>query len=64
MSSDPFGAKSILDVGGRKHAIWRLDATGADLPRLPYTVKILLENVLRNCGTEFVTEDDVRNLIG
>ncbi len=64
MSSDPFGAKAILDVGGRKHAIWRLDATGADLPRLPYTVKVLLENVLRNCGSEFVTEADVRNLIG
>ncbi len=64
MSSDPFGAKASLDVAGRQHAIWRLDATGADLPRLPYTVKVLLENVLRNCGSEFVTEDDVSNLIG
>jgi len=63
-TNDPFGAKSTLDVGGTSHAIWRLDATGADLAKLPYTVKVLLENVLRNCGTEFVTEDDVRALIG
>jgi aconitate hydratase len=44
------------------HTIWRIDATGADLDRMPYTVKVLLENVLRNCGSEFVTEDDVRAL--
>ncbi len=63
-TNDPFGAKSTLDVGGTSHAVWRLDATGAELDRLPYTVKVLLENVLRNCGTEFVTEDDVKALIG
>jgi len=62
-ANDPFGAKSVLDVGGKQYAIWRLDSTGADLARLPYTVKVLLENVLRNCGTEFVTEEDVKNLV-
>jgi aconitate hydratase len=44
--------------------MWRLGALGADLDRMPYTVKVLLENVLRNCGSEFVTEDDVRALAG
>jgi len=34
-----------------------------DLARVPYTVKVLLENVLRNCGRGFVTEDDVRYLV-
>jgi len=61
---DPFGARATLESGGKAHTIWRLGATGADLDRLPYTVKVLLENVLRNCGSEFVGEDDVRALAG
>ena len=60
--ADPFGARATLDVGGTTHAIWKLDALGVDLDRMPYTVKVLLENVLRNCGSEFVSEDDVRAL--
>ncbi len=59
---DPFGARATLDAGGNRHTIWKIDATGADLARMPYTVKVLLENVLRNCGSEFVGEDDVRAL--
>ncbi len=59
---DPFGARATLDAGGKSHTIWKLDATDADLSRMPYTVKVLLENVLRNCGSEFVGEDDVRAL--
>ena len=61
---DPFGARDTLDVAGRQYVIYRLDRLGVDLTRLPYTVRILLENVLRNCGSEFVSEDDVRALIG
>ncbi|MGI9538913.1 MAG: aconitate hydratase AcnA [Miltoncostaeaceae bacterium] len=53
-------ARDTLDAAGSAHTIYRLDALGVDLPRLPYTVKILLENVLRNAGRGFVTEDDVR----
>ena len=37
-------------------------ALGADLSRTPYVVKVLIENVLRNAGGEFVSEDDVRAL--
>ena len=62
--TDPFGARATLDVAGRTHTIWRLDALGVDLSRMPYTVKVLLENVLRSCGTEFVGADDVRALAG
>ncbi|MDX6644719.1 MAG: aconitate hydratase [Miltoncostaeaceae bacterium] len=62
MSSDPLGARDRLTAGGRAHTIFRLDAVGADLARLPYTVKVLLENVLRHAGSEFATEDDVRAL--
>jgi aconitate hydratase A / 2-methylisocitrate dehydratase len=63
-AQDPFGARDRLEAGGRSYAVTRLDALGADLDRMPYTVKVLLENVLRNVGREFVSEDDVRALAG
>jgi aconitate hydratase len=49
MSSDSFGARSTLQVGGREFEIFRLDALQErfDVARLPYSIKVLLENVLR-----------------
>src|SRR5689334_1053147 len=49
-------APAKLDVGGESHEIFRIDALqGAhDGARLPYTLRILLENVLRTAG-----DDDV-----
>ena len=51
-----FGARDTLQVGGRSYTIYRLDAAakslGVDLGRLPFTHRILLENLLR-------TEDGV-----
>ena len=61
---DPFSARDTLEAGGRSHVIYRLDAVRPDLARTPYTIKVLLETVLRNCGRGFVTEDDVRALAG
>ena len=61
---DPFSARDTLEAGGRSHVIYRLDAVRPDLARTPYTIKVLLESVLRNCGRGFVTEDDVRYLAG
>jgi len=48
-SSDSFGARSTLEVGGRDYEVFRLDALPEkfDVARLPYSVKVLLENVLR-----------------
>jgi aconitate hydratase len=48
-SSDSFGARSTLDVGGRSYEIYRLGALQKrfDVARLPYSLKVLLENVLR-----------------
>jgi aconitate hydratase len=43
---------SSLTVGDRTYSIYRLDGLGAE--RLPYTLRILLENVLRNAGDEEV----------
>jgi aconitate hydratase len=60
---DPFAARSTLRVGGRELAIYRLDRAGMpDLARAPFTVKVLLENVLRHAGGGIVTEADVRTL--
>jgi len=48
-SSDSFGARSTLAVSGRDYEIYRLEALQErfDVARLPYSVKVLLENVLR-----------------
>ncbi|MDX6652303.1 MAG: aconitate hydratase [Solirubrobacterales bacterium] len=47
--TDSFGARSTLDVGGRQYEIFRLDALQErfDVARLPYSLKVLLENALR-----------------
>ena len=46
---DSFGARSTLEVGGRSYEVFRLDALQErfDVARLPYSIKVLLENVLR-----------------
>jgi aconitate hydratase len=48
-SLDSFGARSTLEVGGRSYEVFRLDALQErfDVARLPYSIKVLLENVLR-----------------
>src|SRR5438876_12048721 len=47
--ADPFSSRATLDVGGERYEIFRLDALQEryDVGRLPYTLRILLENVLR-----------------
>ena len=49
MAADSFSARSTLTVGGQEYGIHRLDAlqSSFDVARLPYTLRILLENVLR-----------------
>ena len=55
-----------LQVGERSYHIHRLDAVAdtEQIARLPYVLRILLENVLRHVDGEHVTEDDVRALVG
>src|SRR5215208_3268387 len=54
--ADAFGARSTLDVGGERYEIFRLERLQAsyDIERLPYTLKILLENVIRTATPESV----------
>ena len=67
-SKDYFGARSSIDTGSRSATIYRLDqlekaGLGA-VSRLAFSVKILLEAVLRNCDGKLVTEEDVSALAG
>jgi aconitate hydratase len=62
---DPSEARATLRVGDREYGYYRLEASGAaNAARLPYTVKILLENMLRHAasGSGLVDADDVRAL--
>ncbi|MEX2139625.1 MAG: aconitate hydratase AcnA [Pirellulales bacterium] len=63
---DPFGARDSFDTGAGKASLYRLSklepAGLADISRLPFSIRILLESLLRNCDGYEVTEQDVRNL--
>ena len=60
---DPFGARAPLGDG--LPDLYRLDAVAdrIDLPSLPVTVKVLLENLLRHAGRGVVRTDDVETLL-
>ena len=62
MSSDSFGARATLEVSGREYEIHRLDALQSklDVARLPYSIKVLLENALRLEDGESVTAETSR----
>ena len=63
---DSFGARARLAVGEREVELFRLDALQErfDVLRLPYTLRILLENVLRNENGVTVTAADVEAVAG
>ena len=65
---DPFQARAALETAAGVVAYYRLDALEqaglCTLSRLPYSIRILLESVLRNSGRGIVTEDDVKALCG
>src|SRR3954466_3934692 len=61
---DSFGARSELSVGDKDFEIFRLDALQQkfDVARLPYSLKVLLENLLRNEDGEFVTAEQIERI--
>jgi aconitate hydratase len=64
MPANSFDAKATLEVGDRSYEIFRLDALQAkyDVARLPFSLKVLLENLLRNEDGEAVTREQVEML--
>jgi len=63
---DPFGARDSFKAPQGSLGIYRLDrlekAGVASISKLPFSIRILLEAVLRNCDGFQVTQDDVVNL--
>jgi aconitate hydratase len=62
---DTFGARATFTVGGKRFHIARLDALekrGLNIARLPFALRILLENLLRREDGEVVTAADIEAL--
>ena len=60
-SKDSFGAKSTLDVGGTSYEIYRLSAVDG-AAKLPFSLKVLLENLVRTEDGANVTAEQIRAL--
>ena len=65
MSVNSFNSRSTLKVGNKEYEIFRLDALdkqGISTAHLPFSLRILLENLLRTEDGRNVTKDEVRAL--
>ena len=61
---DSFGARSTLELDGRHYEYYRLDAVrDGHVDRLPYSLKILLENLLRYEDGVNVTREDIQAVL-
>src|ERR1700678_4056581 len=61
MTANSFGSRATLEAGGATHEIYRLDAVPG-IENLPYSLKVLLENLLRNEDGLNVTADHINAL--
>jgi len=62
---DSFHSKSTLSAGGKTYTMYRLQALtdmGVNLARLPFSLRVLLENLLRHEDGRTVTADDIKFL--
>lgn len=68
LKTDPFSARDTFDTGSGTAGIYRLSTLEAagltKVAELPFSIRVLLESLLRNCDGYVVTEDDVKNLAG
>ena len=68
LKTDPFAARDTFKTGSGTAGIYRLskleDAGLGDIAALPYSIRVLLESLLRNCDGYEVTEEDVQALAG
>jgi aconitate hydratase len=61
MTANSFGSRATLEAGGATHEIYRLAAVDGS-ENLPYSLKVLLENLLRNEDGVNITADHIRAL--
>ncbi|GAB3821573.1 aconitate hydratase AcnA [Tessaracoccus terricola] len=61
MSVNSFGAKSNLEVNGTSYEIFRVDSVPGH-EKLPFSLKVLLENLLRTEDGQNITADDIKAL--
>ncbi len=68
MAKDYFNSKDVLSTPHGDYVFYRLekleDAGLTNLDRLPFSIRVMLESVLRQCDGKAISEDDVRNLAG
>src|ERR1700731_4736545 len=65
MATNSFGARSTLTVDGKSYTIYKLDALekhGFSLARMPYSIKVMIENVLRREDGVIVTTGQIEAL--
>ena len=62
--TNPFESKTTIDLPEGRTTIYRLGALAeqglVEPDRLPFSIRVLLENVLRHCGNGVVTDDHVK----
>ena len=68
MANDPFGARRTLNTGSGDVELYSLrtldEKVDGDVFSLPFSIRVMLESLLRNAGGKFVSEDDVEALAG
>jgi aconitate hydratase A / 2-methylisocitrate dehydratase len=68
MDNDFFQTKDVLNTSKGKYTIYRLDKLEQNglthIDRLPYSIRVMLESVLRQCNGKEVKQEDVSNLAG
>src|SRR2546430_1744642 len=68
MTTNSFSSKATISAGGQKLGLYRLDALVhakvGDVPTLPYSLRILLENLLRHEDGKTVFPKDIEAVAG
>ncbi len=62
-STNSFGSRTALAVDGKSYTVYHLGNLGGNTARLPFSLKILLENLLRNEDDAFVKRSDIETMI-
>jgi aconitate hydratase len=61
-SLNSYGARTTLNVGGTTYTIYNIEAVGPTVSRLPFSLKVLLENLVRAEDNITVSKDDIAAL--